>query len=192
MFEDRKAIGIPQRVGRALLVAAIAVLWVLGGRFAESRSDGSAEPVSFDREIRPVLAGMCLRCHGGVRELAGLHLGDPARATAPDGKGKIAIVPGEPEASELMRRITAPAGKRMPPDGEPLSPRQVEAFRRWIGLHRGEIAEPRLTEVELDFVVLTGRTDGGEARGVLNLIKGRIKSDHPQYKRFQQLDAAYP
>ena len=132
MFVDRKAIGIPQRVGRALLVAAIAALCVLGGRFAESGSDGIVEPVSFDREIRPVLAGMCLRCHGGVRELAGLHLGDPARATAPDGKGRIAIVPGDPDASELMRRITAPTGQRMPPDGDPLSPRQVEAFRRWI------------------------------------------------------------
>jgi len=67
----------------------------------------------------------------------------------------------------------------------------ANAFRRWMARHRSEIAEPRLTEIELDFVVLTGRTSGAEARGVLNLIKQRIKPDHPQYKRFQQLDDAY-
>ena len=65
------------------------------------------------------------------------------------------------------------------------------AFRRWMAQHRSEMAEPRLTQVELDFVVLTGRTDSTEARGVLDLVKRRIKPDHPQYKRFQQLDAAY-
>lgn len=68
----------------------------------------------------------------------------------------------------------------------------ANAFRRWMAQHRVEIAEPRLTEIELDFVVLTGRTSGTEARGVLNLIKKRIKPDHPQHKRFQQLDEAYP
>ena len=68
----------------------------------------------------------------------------------------------------------------------------ANSFRRWMAQHRSEIADPRLTEIELDFVVLTGRTSAAEARGVLNLIKQRIKPDHPQYKRFQQLDEAYP
>lgn len=96
-------------------------------------------PVDFGRDIRPVLAGTCLRCHGGVRELAGLHLGDRARATSPlpqsgskSGKSRTAIVPGNPNASELMRRITMVGPKRMPPTGAPLSAEEVEAFRRWI------------------------------------------------------------
>ncbi len=68
----------------------------------------------------------------------------------------------------------------------------ADAFREWLARHRAQIAEPRLTEIELDFVVLTGRTHPAEARGVLNLIKQRIRPDHPQYRRFEQLDRAYP
>lgn len=68
----------------------------------------------------------------------------------------------------------------------------VNAFRRWLAQHRAQIREPRLTEIELDFVVLSGRNNPTEARGVLNLIKQRIQPDHPQYRRFQQLDQAYP
>lgn len=68
----------------------------------------------------------------------------------------------------------------------------VNAFRRWMAQHRGQIREPRLTAIELDFVVLTGRNNPTEARGVLNLIKQRITPQHPQYRRFQQLDQAYP
>lgn len=105
-------------------------------------------------------------------EVANSERRDTAQRYAP---GKLPGLPAELEASLAAAQLEG-----------------AKAFRRWIAQHRAEIAEPRLTEVELDFVVLTGRTDGGEARGVLNLIKGRIKPDHPQYKRFQQLDTAYP
>jgi hypothetical protein len=97
----------------------------------------SSAAVDFDTHIRPVLAGTCLRCHGGVRELGDLHLGDlhlgeASRALAPAKSGRRAIVPGDPKASELLRRIADGGPDRMPPDGEPLTPAQVEAFRRWI------------------------------------------------------------
>lgn len=66
------------------------------------------------------------------------------------------------------------------------------SLQRWLAQHRPEIAEPRLTEIELDYVVLAGRTSTAEARRVLNLIKARIPRDHPVHTRFTQLDAAYP
>ncbi len=66
------------------------------------------------------------------------------------------------------------------------------SLKRWLAQNRGEIADPRLTEIELDYVVLVGRTDATEARRVLNLVKQRIPPQHPQYKRFQELDQAYP
>ena len=66
------------------------------------------------------------------------------------------------------------------------------SLQRWLAQHRAEIAEPRLTEIELDYVVLVGRTSGTEARRVLDQIKARIPRDHPLHKRFAQLDAAYP
>ncbi len=68
----------------------------------------------------------------------------------------------------------------------------ADALGRWLGQHRAEIAEPRLTEIELDYVVLAGRTSTAEARRVLNGIKPRIQPNHALFKRFQQLDTAYP
>lgn len=92
----------------------------------------AAPTVDFNRDIRPILTTNCLRCHGGVREQAGLHLGDRSRATKPDEKGRIAIVPGDAEASELVRRVSATGKGRMPPAGEALTPREVDLLRRWV------------------------------------------------------------
>ncbi len=100
--------------------------------FRAGRAAADSHPADFDRDIRPILAGTCLRCHGGVRELAGLHLGQRDRATTADAKGRVAIVPGDPERSELVRRISRTGEGRMPPTGQPLSLKQIAAFRDWI------------------------------------------------------------
>lgn len=68
----------------------------------------------------------------------------------------------------------------------------VDEFRRWLARHRSEIAEPRLTQIELDLVVRVGGRDPAEARQVLNRLQGRLRPDHPQYRRFQELNRAYP
>jgi hypothetical protein len=72
--------------------------------------------------------------------------------------------------------------KRKGPDG----------LRDWLRIRRADIGEPRLTEIELDYVVLAGRASPAEARRVLNMIKQRITPQSPLHKRFQQLDQAYP
>lgn len=106
--------------------------------------------------------------------------------------------------SEVSRHEQADSARRYAPGKLPGLPMELEdslaaarregvaAFRRWLAEHRAEIREPRLTEIELDFVVLTGGNNPAEARRVLDRIKPRIKPDHPQYRRFQQLDRAYP
>ncbi|MGE0606988.1 MAG: PSD1 and planctomycete cytochrome C domain-containing protein, partial [Pirellulales bacterium] len=47
--------------------------------------------------------------------------------------GAVAIVPGKPDKSELLHRISSTEeGIRMPPEGKPLSAEEVANFRRWI------------------------------------------------------------
>lgn len=91
------------------------------------------EPIDFAREIRPILAKHCYSCHGVDTKESGLALHDFEFAIAETDSGSHAIVPGDPDASEMIARITADDHSiRMPPEGEGLSASQVEKIQRWI------------------------------------------------------------
>ncbi len=91
----------------------------------------SAPAAVFDRDIRPILQD-CARCHGGIKRQSGLSFLTREDALLPMRSGAHAIVPGKPEESELLRRVSATGRERMPADGKPLSPSQIEALRQWI------------------------------------------------------------
>jgi hypothetical protein len=96
----------------------------------------TAEPIDFSRQIRPLLADRCFRCHGpdeATRE-ADLRLDVRQRATAELDSGESAIVPGKPQESSLMARILSQDWDRMPPPeaGDALSRDEVSLLRRWI------------------------------------------------------------
>jgi len=92
----------------------------------------AAATVSFDRDIRAIL-DRCVKCHGPGRARAGLRLDSRDGALARLESGRRAIVPGHPEQSELLRRVSIPdPEKRMPLQSKPLGSEQVEALRRWI------------------------------------------------------------
>ncbi len=97
------------------------------------RDTSTEEPIDFAREIRPILAKHCYSCHGVDTKEAGLALHEYESATAETDSGVKAVVPGNPEASEMIARITSTdPSMRMPPEGEGLSPSQVDKIRRWI------------------------------------------------------------
>jgi len=92
-----------------------------------------AQSVRFDQDIQTVLAQRCLTCHGSGEAEAGLTLTSRAGALRKLDSGRAAIVPGHPDDSELLRRVTsADADERMPPKGEPLTAAQIAALRQWI------------------------------------------------------------
>ena len=97
---------------------------------------GAADEVSFNRDIRPILSDRCLACHGADEAaLEGdLRLDDPASAFA-ERDGSAAIVPGDPEASGVIRRIhSADPDWVMPPPRHPLQleVEEKELLERWI------------------------------------------------------------
>ncbi|MBX3406622.1 MAG: PSD1 domain-containing protein [Phycisphaeraceae bacterium] len=95
------------------------------------------EPVRYARDIRRLLSDRCFQCHGpdAAARQADLRLDDPASAYAarPDGA---AIVPGNPNASELWKRITTtdPVLAMPPPEANkrPLSDDEKAQIRAWI------------------------------------------------------------
>ena len=86
----------------------------------------------YETTVRPLLRARCIACHGALASEAGLRL-DTAAAARAGGASGPAVVPGEPERSEILRRVAAadPA-ERMPPEGAALSPDEIGALRRWI------------------------------------------------------------
>ncbi|HEX2523077.1 MAG TPA: DUF1549 domain-containing protein, partial [Terriglobia bacterium] len=93
--------------------------------------------IEFNRDIRPILSDKCFRCHGSDATAKGipLRLDSEAAATADLADNKRAIVPGNPESSQLVRRITAKdEASRMPPSysGLKLTDVEIATLRSWI------------------------------------------------------------
>ena len=97
----------------------------------------SADTVDFNRDIRPILANKCYRCHGPdeAQREAGLRLDVRDTAVSEGASGAVPIVPGDIAASELVRRITsADESERMPPVAaqKSLTPEEIARLKRWI------------------------------------------------------------
>ena len=98
--------------------------------------NAKAEEVDFNTQIRPLLSNNCLTCHGPDEEerAAGLRL-DTEAGSRLDLGGYAAIAPGNPNASEILQRLTTDDEElKMPPEGKGrgLTPEEVELVRRWI------------------------------------------------------------
>ena len=119
------------------LTTALCLLLTIAPLYAQVPAASSDKPVDFNRDVRPILSNRCLACHGpdeGKRE-AGLRLDEAASATAPLPSGSLAIVPGKPADSELLKRIHSTDNDvRMPPPefGKPLTDSEKSILQRWI------------------------------------------------------------
>jgi Protein of unknown function (DUF1553)/Protein of unknown function (DUF1549)/Planctomycete cytochrome C len=95
------------------------------------------QKVSFNEHIRPILSNNCIACHGPDEKHrdADLRL-DTREGAIADLGGFSAIVPGNPDASDLMRRIVSDdKDEVMPPPKSKkpkLPPRDVAMLRKWI------------------------------------------------------------
>lgn len=100
---------------------------------------GAAEttPLQFNRDIRPILSQACFQCHGpdDKKRDSDLRL-DTRDGAIADLGGYAAIVPGKPEQSKLLARITAHDESEIMPPPESKKPRltesQINTLKRWI------------------------------------------------------------
>src|SRR5688572_22585904 len=100
-----------------------------------------AATVDFNRDIRKILSENCFKCHGpdeeerkGGKKGARLRL-DTSEGARMDLGERQAIVPGHPEKSELMKRVTTTdADDLMPPaeSGKKLTKAEIALLENWI------------------------------------------------------------
>ena len=109
----------------------------LGWSLVSCAPASAQEKVDFNRDIRPILSDACFHCHGPdkVKRKAAVHF-DTEEGARVDLGGYYAIVPGQPDQSELIKRVvSSDTAKRMPPPSSghaALKPAQVDLLRRWI------------------------------------------------------------
>src|SRR5579862_1813204 len=121
---------------RAFPVALVVAVLLFGSLAVADTLHGGSAKIDFNRDIRPILNENCLKCHGpddgGRKAKLRFDLREPA--LKPAKSGKIAIVPGAPEKSEMIARVTTTDDDdRMPPlkTGKKLTSSQIDLLRRW-------------------------------------------------------------
>ena len=103
----------------------------VSGHFRGGRAGDTTSESFFENRVRPVLAGICLRCHGPQKQSGGLRL-DSRDAMVKGGESGAAI-----DASNLDRSLLVLAIRRidgvsaMPPD-KALLPQQVADLKAWV------------------------------------------------------------
>ena len=118
-------IELPKRIGFAFAFGFAVLLY---GPPVSAQS--TSPDYDFNRDIRPVLSGKCFHCHGPDAAAREAKLRLDQRAAAVDSG---AIIPGAPDQSELITRISShDEDERMPPKGDPLNADQIAKLRAWI------------------------------------------------------------
>lgn len=95
----------------------------------------AAAEIDFTRDIQPILNKNCIACHGGVKEAGDVSFIFRDQVLGKGESGKIVVVPGNPDASEMMARITTDDLDNLMPQpdhGPRLSDADVETLRQWI------------------------------------------------------------
>jgi len=113
----------------------VGAILALGAKLTIGADD--THPVSYNRDIRPIMSDTCFRCHGPDKNsrMAEMRLDIQEEAITPRPSGAIPIVPGDPEHSAIIQRIFAKdPDLQMPPKHahKDLTLAQKELMRRWV------------------------------------------------------------
>lgn len=101
--------------------------------FATCGTRQKEERVDFNTQIKPIINKHCITCHGGVKRQANFSLLFRTDAFDSTESGKPAIIPGDPDHSELIKRITSSdPEERMPYKELPLSMEEINFLKEWI------------------------------------------------------------
>ena len=119
------------------ILSAAALLAIVGCRVPAVTPAATPAKLTFNEHIQPILAENCFSCHGpdSSTRKAQLRLDRAEFATAPHGKFDAAIVPGQPDKSPLVDRITSKLDdERMPPleSHKTLKPAEIALLWRWV------------------------------------------------------------
>ncbi len=105
-------------------IQALLMLIVLAGPLPGAEVD-------YIRDVKPILARHCYRCHGPLKQESGLRV-DTVPLMLKGGEQGAAVVALKSNESRLIEAVTGSKGWKMPPEGEPLKAEEIAKLRAWI------------------------------------------------------------
>lgn len=116
-------------LNRKLVILCVLVFLFLGCFLITN----SERKIDFSTDVKPILNGKCISCHGGVKAKGGFSVLFREEALAKTESGRPAIIPGNPKESEMIRRLTLDdASERMPYKHERLSDEEIRILTLWV------------------------------------------------------------
>jgi WD40 repeat protein len=112
---------------------ALACLFTAPLAFAADK-DPLPTDVSFYKDVRPLFQQHCNGCHQPAKPSGGLVMTSRAELLKKGESDKLAVVPGQPDVSNLVSQIVPHEGKKplMPRNLDPLPDRDVALIKKWI------------------------------------------------------------
>lgn len=144
---------------------------------------GEEKKVDYSTQIKPILNKHCISCHGGVKKNGGFSVLFKEEALAITESGHPAIIPGDPENSELIKRLTESDPElRMPYEKSPLSEEEIELLKTWIrqGANWGKhwayepVQAPSLPEIKLEAGLSTD-SDGRSTNPIDVFVENKLE-----------------
>lgn len=114
-----------KKIGRVIVaLVALATGWYF---FSTEKK------IDYNTQVKPILNKKCISCHGGVKQSGGFSVLFREEALAKTESGKPAIIPGKPNESEFIRRLTlTDPEERMPYKHDPLPAGEIKILKNWV------------------------------------------------------------
>jgi hypothetical protein len=100
---------------------------LLGCGFAAGPAHAQGKPVTFSKDVLPILQKKCANCHGSGNS-AGLKVDSFDGIIQGSMNGQV-VVAGNPDQSKLFQMVST---RKMPPQGQKLTPAELAVVRSWI------------------------------------------------------------
>ncbi len=108
----------------------------IADRIVQAKEDAklaTSASVDYFKEVRPLLEAKCYGCHQGGKAKGKLRLDIHETALKGGKSDGPSVVPGDPDESSLILRISPDAGDDiMPPKEAPFTAEQIALLTRWI------------------------------------------------------------
>ncbi|MEO6288208.1 MAG: DUF1553 domain-containing protein [Dyadobacter sp.] len=113
-------------IGAGILIIAVSFIFLFSDLLIVTSID-------YNSQVKPILNKHCIGCHGGVKQAGDVSFLFEHEMLEPGKSGKIPVLRGDADASEMIRRILSDdPDQKMPKHGTSLKDDEVDILKKWI------------------------------------------------------------